>query len=168
MRLKLVSFIVVLFCLLPGSVVAQTWKGLYRHHDFVCTKLDVPGYPIVLAAKSLFDEHRIQPRTCIKLKIKSPFAWGKGMYDAQLSATAFYTNGTVMTTDTYAFFCCRDGWIYYTIPIVDGIPEYDLWLTIYEYNDWGKQGGKKKTLKLQLFRLPVAKLPMNYNMSLYW
>lgn len=163
------KFLILLFLFLGFGVKAQVWKGVYKHHDFLCYKLEMPGYPTILAAKTCVS-YAFTTQKWIKLKIKSPFDWGQGVSDGKVALTMFNSQGEVTWTDNMVYTYGEDSWVYYDVPVdVDsGQPKHDLWLVLYEHNDFGKQRGEKKTLKLNLFKLPVANLPMNYNMQTYW
>ncbi len=160
------KFLILLFLLSELGVKAQVWKGLYKHHDFECYKLEMAGYPTILAAKTCV-VYPFVTQEWIKLKIKSPFNWGQGLSDGKVAFTEFDAQGRVTATDN-TFLFGKDSWVYYDVLVDNGRPKCDVWLVLYEHNDFGQQEGKKKTLKLNLFKLPVANLPMNYNMQSYW
>ena len=161
------KFLICLFLFLGFGSEAQVWRGVYEHHDFKCYKLDVASYPTILAAKTCV-VYPFVTQEWIKLKIKSPFSWGQGVSDGKVAITVFDAQGNVTATDNVFYTPGKDGWIYYEVPVDNGRPKCDAWLVLYEHNDFGRQGGGKKTLKLNLFKLPVADLPMNYNMQNYW
>ncbi len=164
--MKCYRFLILFFLFSGFGVNAQIWKGVYKHHDFECYKLEMAGYPTILAAKTCV-VYPYVTQEWIKLKIKSPFDWGKGVSDGKVAVTIFDVQGRVTATDNI-YVLGKDSWIYYGVPLANGIPKCDVWLVLYEHNDFGQQGGKKKTLKLNLFKLPVADLSMNYNMQNYW
>lgn len=161
------KFLICLFLFWGFGSKAQVWRGVYEHHDFKCYKLEMAGYPTILAAKTCTSSAFVT-QEWIKLKIKSPFDWGMGVSDGKLAITMFDAQGKVTWTDNMCYTLGKDSWVYYDVLVDNGRPKCDIWLVFYEHNDFGQRGGEKKTLKLNLFKLPVASLPMNYNMQSYW
>lgn len=161
------SFLILAVC----EMQAQQWKGVCRHNDVLCYRLEAKGTPMVLAAKVsyVFGLFNREVRERIKLKIKSPYDWGAGSYDARIGISMVNRNGGLIASNSMSFQCCRDGWIYYSVELYDdGTPEGDLILTFYEDNNWGHRSSNKKTIRLHLYRLDTSAMPLNYNLDVYW
>lgn len=153
------------------NVYAQEWKGPCRHHEFQCYRLERKGYPMILAAKTCHEWGLLRDKikTVINIKVKSPYSWRPGIYDARISLSLVDHLGRIIESEMEYRTLCRDGWIYYTVELFEtGAPYSDLIMTIYADNKWGYERTAKKTVKLNLYELDTDIMPMNYNMGSYW